>query len=86
MCQIGEPVNPVTTVTPKRAAARAVSFISSAARWRTPSGSPSPHTSGGRTDLWRSSMGSQMAWPTRWLPIAQQFRPWRSRSSRLALQ
>ena len=46
-CQIGEPVKPVTVVTPSRAAARAVSLSFSAARWRTPSGSPSPHTSGG---------------------------------------
>ena len=47
-CQIGEPVNPLTCVTPKAAAARAVSFIRSAARRRTPSGSPSPQISGGR--------------------------------------
>ena len=32
MCQIGEPVKPFTCVTPKAAAARAVSFIRSAAR------------------------------------------------------
>ena len=82
MCQIGEPVKPVTTCTPKRAAARAVSLMRSAARERTPSGSPSPHTSGGRIDRWRSSIGSQTAWPTRWLLIAQQPRPWRSSSSR----
>ena len=33
-----EPVNPLTTPTPKRFAACAVFFNSSAARWRTPSG------------------------------------------------
>jgi hypothetical protein len=49
MCHTEEPVNPVTTSTPSWAAARAVSFMRSAARWRTPSGSPSPHTSGGST-------------------------------------
>ena len=54
----------------------------SAARLRTPSGSPSPHTSGGTTPWWRESMRSQTAWPTRWLPIVQTFRPWRSSSSR----
>ena len=36
-----------------------MSFIRSAARVRTPSGSPSPHTSGGRTPWWRASIGSQ---------------------------
>ena len=41
-------MKPVTTVTPNAAAARAVSFMRSAARRRTPSGSPSPQTSGGR--------------------------------------
>ena len=64
MCQIGEPVKPVTVVTPSLAAARAVSLIFSAARWRTPSGSPSPQTSGGTTAWWRASIGSQTAWPT----------------------
>ena len=49
---------------------------------RTPSGSPSPHTSGGSTPWWRASIGSHTAWPTRWLPIAQQPSPWRSSSSR----
>ena len=82
MCQIGEPVKPVTVVTPSLAAARAVSLSFSAARCRTPSGSPSPHTSGGTTPWWRASIGSQTAWPTRWLPIAQTFRPLRSSSSR----
>ena len=51
-------MNPLTTVTPNAAAARAVSFIRSAARCRTPSGSPSPHTSGGRIPWWRASIGS----------------------------
>ena len=46
-----------------------------AARRRTPSGSPSPQTCGGRMDLCRSSMRSQTAWPTRWLEIAWQVRP-----------
>ena len=86
MCQIGEPVKPVTVVTPSRAAARAVSLSFSAARWRTPSGSPSPQTSGGTTPWWRASIGSQTAWPTRWLPIAQTFRPWLSSSSRRSRQ
>ena len=54
---MAEPVKPVTTGTPNAAAARAVSFIRSAARVRTPSGSPSPQTSGGRTPLWRASIG-----------------------------
>ena len=82
----GEPVKPVTVVTPSRAAARAVSLSLSAARWRTPSGSPSPHTSGGTTPWWRASMRSQTAWPTRWLPIVQTFRPWLSSSRRRSRQ
>ena len=41
---MGLPVKPFTTSTPMLAAARAVRFISSAARERTPSGSPFPHT------------------------------------------
>ncbi|CAM5580428.1 hypothetical protein SGLAM104S_10041 [Streptomyces glaucescens] len=80
-CQIAEPVNPMTVSTPRAAAARAVSFIRAAARCRTPSGSPSPHTSGGRIAWWRSSMmASQTAWPTRWLETAQHFRPYLSSS------
>src|SRR5215207_6087639 len=70
-----DPVKPLTCVTPKRAAALAVSITFSAARRRTPSGSPSPHTSGGSVAPWRASMGSQTAWPTRWVLMAQQFRP-----------
>src|SRR4028119_2177028 len=76
-----EPVNPLTCVTPNFAAALAVSFIFSAALLRTPSGSPSPQTSGGRVALWRLSMGSQTAWPTRWLEIAQPLRAFRRRVS-----
>ena len=44
---VADPVKPFTCVTPNAAAARAVSFIRSAARSRTPSGSPSPQTSAG---------------------------------------
>ena len=77
-----EPVKPFTWVTPNLAAARAVSFTLSAARLRTPSGSPSPQTSGGRIAWWRSSTGSQTAWPTRCVEIAKHWRPWRSRISR----
>ena len=55
--QIFDPVNPATVVTPNFAAARAVSFIRSAARCRTPSGSPSPQSSGGRMPWWRASIG-----------------------------
>ena len=84
MCQTGEPVNPLTTGTPNAAAARAVSFIRSAARCRTPSGSPSPQISGGRIPLWRASIGSATHWPTRCAPIAQQPRPCRSSRSRCA--
>ena len=74
--QIDEPVKPTTVSTPSRAAARAVSFISSAARCRTPSGSPSPQIRSGRMPRCRSSIGSsQTAWPARWLEIAQTFRP-----------
>src|SRR5215210_7474414 len=72
---MADPLKPFTCVTPNFAAARAVSFIFSAARLLTPSGSPSPHTSGGRVALWRLSIGSQTAWPTRWLLRDQQFRP-----------
>ena len=86
MCQIDEPVKPVTTVTPSCAAARAVSFIASAARPRTPSGSPSPQTSGASTPRWRSSIGSQTACPTRWLPIAHTSSPWRCSVSRRPAQ
>ena len=42
--QILEPVKPMTVSTPSFWARRAVFFMSSAARWRTPSGSPSPQT------------------------------------------
>ena len=38
----------MTVFTPSCCASRAVSFISSAARWRTPSGSPSPQTCDGQ--------------------------------------
>ena len=72
--------------TPKTAAARAVSSSRRAARRRTPSGSPSPQTSGGRMRRWRSSIKSQMAWPTRCAPSAKHPRPWRSSSSRRALR
>jgi hypothetical protein len=68
-------VKPFTWVIPNAAAARAVSFIRSAARCRTPSRSPSPQTSGGTIARWRSSIGSHTAWPTRWAPIAQHSRP-----------
>jgi hypothetical protein len=40
---------------------RAVSFISSIARRRTPAVSPSPHTCAGRIDLCRASITSQVA-------------------------
>ena len=55
---------------------RAVSIISLAARWRTPSGLPSPQTWSGRISLCRSSIRSQTAWPTRWFEIAQTFSPY----------
>src|SRR5712691_1236301 len=71
MCQIAEPVKPFTSVTPSRAAARAVSFIRSAARSLTPSGSPSPQTSGGRIARCRASTGSHTACPTRCAPSAK---------------
>ena len=71
-CQIDEPVKPTTVSTPSCAAARAVSFISSAARWRTPSARRRPRSAAGRMSWCRSSIGSsQTAWPTRWLEIAQ---------------
>ena len=57
VCQIDEPVKPTTVSTPSRAAVRAVSFISSAARCRTPSGSPSPQTRDDRMPWCRSSIG-----------------------------
>ena len=44
-------MKPVTTFLPSLEAALAVSFISSAARCRTPSGSPSPQTRGGKVAL-----------------------------------
>lgn len=76
-----EPVKPMTVLTPKAAAARAVSLISAAARWRTPSASPSPQIRAGRMFWWRSSMMlSQTAWLTRWLEIAQHLRPYLSSS------
>jgi len=62
---MGLPVKPLTTSTPKARAARAVFLISSAARWRTPSGFPSPQMRAGRMPLWRSSMrASETACPT----------------------
>ncbi|KFD43138.1 hypothetical protein IU11_14140 [Cellulosimicrobium sp. MM] len=64
-------MKPTTVFTPSFAARRAVCFISSAARWRTPSGSPSPHTTSGRMSRWRWSIGSShTAWPLRWFEIA----------------
>ena len=83
MCQIGEPVKPVTVVTPSRAAARAVSLSLSAARWRTPSGSPSPHTSGGsdalvaRVDAVADGLADEVV-----ADRPARCRPWRSSSSR----
>ena len=77
VCQIDDPVNPITVRTPNAAAARAVSAISAAARCRTPSGDPSPQIRAGRIAWCRSSIGwSQTAWPTRWQEIAQHFRPY----------
>ena len=58
-------VKPGTTLTPNLAAARAVFFISSAARLRTPSSLPSPKMRAGRIAACRSSMRSATAWPTR---------------------
>ncbi|MDQ1171808.1 hypothetical protein QE430_000115 [Microbacterium testaceum] len=82
--QMLEPVNPVTIFTPSFAASRAVFFISSAARCRTPSGSPSPHTRSDTMSRWRWSIGSsQTAWPLRWLAMANTFSPWRSSTSSL---
>src|SRR5689334_9586042 len=81
--QIEDPVNPTTVDTPSFAAARAVSFISSAARCRTPSGEPSPQTRSGRIPRCRSSMGSsQTACPTRWVEIANTRRSCLARSAR----
>ena len=81
LCQMLEPVKPFTTAgnAGLRAAsasinfraALAVSIIFFAARLRTPSGSPSPQTSGGRIGLCRSSMRSHTAWPTRWAEMAK---------------
>ncbi len=51
VCQIDEPVKPITVRTPNAAAARAVSAISAAAGGRTPSGSPSPQIRAGRMRL-----------------------------------
>ena len=56
-------------------AASAVAFIFSAARWRTPSGLPSPQTSAGRMAWCRSSIKSHTAWPTRCVEMAKQVRP-----------
>ena len=64
-----------------RAAARAVSITFCAARSRTPSGSPSPQTSGGRIASWRASIGSHTACPTRCVEIAQHLRLCRWRMS-----
>jgi hypothetical protein len=69
------PVKPVTRSTPNAAAALAVSATRRAARWRTPSGSPSPQTSGGTIARCRSSMGSQTHWPTRWAEMAKHRSP-----------
>ena len=69
--QILDPVKPTTVSTPSSAAARAVTCMASAARCRTPSGSPSPQTRDGRMAWCRSSIGSsQTACPVRWLEIA----------------
>ena len=74
LCQMLEPVNPLTTAgnvdfsgdaSMSFRQALAVSIIFWAARLRTPSGSPSPQTSFARMSLWRSSMRSQTAWPTK---------------------
>ncbi len=81
--QMLEPVKPTTVSTPSLRATFAVSFSSSAARWRTPSGSPSPHTFEPTIAWWRKSIGSsQTAWPLRWFEIAQTLRPYLSRMSR----
>ena len=80
VCQMDDPVKPTTVLTPSRAAVRAVSFMSSAARRRTPSGSPSPQTRAGTMAWWRSSIGwSQTAWPVRWFEIAYTDSPWSAR-------
>ena len=82
--QIDDPVKPTTVFTPSRWAVRAVSFISSAARCRTPSGSPSPHTWADRIPSCRASIGSsQTAWPLRWLEIAKTCRSYFSSRSSL---
>ena len=65
---------------------KAVSAIRSAARCRTPSGSPSPHTAAGRMSWCRWSMGSsQTAWPLRWFEIANSWRSYFSSRSSLPL-
>ncbi|OUD87437.1 hypothetical protein BC477_05535 [Clavibacter michiganensis subsp. michiganensis] len=81
--QMRDPVKPVTRVTPRAAAAFAVSFSSSAARWRTPSAWPSPQTLERRIAWCRKSIGSShTAWPVRCCESACTWRPWRSRISR----
>jgi penicillin V acylase-like amidase (Ntn superfamily) len=100
--QILLPVKPTTTVRFVRSfkyfctgsgaasknarAAVPVSIISFAARWRTPSGSPLPHTRSGRIALWRSSIESHTAWPTRWFEIANEARPQSASSSHFFAQ
>ena len=82
--QMLEPVKPMTVFTPSLAAILAVFFISSAARWRTPSGSPSPQTESGRMSRCRWSIGSShTAWPLRWFEIAQTLSPFASSRSSL---
>jgi hypothetical protein len=82
-CQMLDPVNPTTVSTPILRATLAVSLSSSAARCRTPSASPSPHTRLPTMAWWRKSIGSsQTAWPLRWLETAQALRPCLSRISR----
>ena len=77
-------MNPTTVSTPRALASRAVCFISSAARVRTPSGSPSPHTLAPTMVSCRKSIGSsQTAWPLRWLEMAQTLRLYLSSTASL---
>ena len=95
LCQTLDPVNPFTTAgkpvgfgaaSMNFRHALAVSAIRCAARRRTPSGSPSPHTSGGRMALCRSSIRSHTACPTRCALTANAFSPCRLRTSHRPLQ
>ena len=87
MCQMEEPVKPLTTEMPRFFAALAEAFMDSTAHSRFASGLPLHFFGTMPKPSERLSLfGSQTSWPARWLLMAQHFKPLFSRTFSCALQ